>query len=145
MNNNTNAVSNAVAAINESRQKNMVGAAQAIILNIESQQKAITAHRKSIEAYQAKIAALRKPIYTQSELLGVEMMGSLNQNEVTIAKTIETMNSEKQKLVEAQTKIDLENITHLLGYIAACEKNIEAYRKQLSELTLDEVSPSIAG
>ena len=145
MNSNTTTVSNAVAAINEARQKSMMAAAQSIILNIDGQQKNIVGHQKAIEVYQAKITALRKPIYSQSELLGTQLTGSLNQNEVTIALAIETMNSEKQKLIEAQTKLVLEDITSQLGQIAACEKNIEAYRKQLSELTLDEVSTSIAG
>lgn len=132
-------VTNAINAANAERRKNAEDTVKYIIGNIEAEQKAIAAHRAQIECHQKQLVAIKDDVLTEVRVMG-PTPGDTTPNTDTIAKVVSQINEERQKLVASRSKIQVDAISSYEAAIAACDKRIADYRKQINDIKVVEVT-----
>lgn len=129
-------------AVNKARQASVVATATSLIGMIVGNQKSIANYSKNITAEQEMLKALALDVVTQKSAMGTEFTGTLNENQKTILEAIKAHNDAKQGAVSLQSQRHINNIKANEANIALLENQIGDWRKQLSELSVDVVTPA---
>lgn len=128
-----------IAAVNQSKQKNVEIVAVGLINAITGNLTTIKSYDAIIKAEQEKMAALALDVVTQGLVMGAEMTGTLNANQVTIAAAIAKVNEGRQESVSFQSQSIINKIEAYNSTKKNLNIQIAEWRKQLSELVVDVV------
>lgn len=127
-------------AINKSRQAMVESEAKQIIDLILLKRKGIKVHQDTIKLEQESLEKLANDVILQRDVLGREYTGTLNVNQVTIAKVIAAMNDANTKKVELVSQSHLNRIDHARKQIASLEKEIAEWIGKMEKLEADVIT-----
>lgn len=127
-------------ATNNARQAGIAATAQQKISYILEERAKIASYEKSKSANQEALAKLAVEVVTYQDVTGASLPLAPNQNQATIIKAVEAINSGKQKQVECASKGYIDNISSYDHSIVACGERIKALNEELNKLGADIVT-----
>ncbi len=136
-------INNAVSKLNEVAQANTEAAAIRLVGMILAERAAITSQEAQIMGFQKQLVAIQEAVVTDTKVLGAPLPPEAQQtaNQKTIAAVIAKLNKGAQGDVEAQSTNLANRITSAQAQIAACQKRIEEFTKDLTALEAKVLTP----
>lgn len=135
-------VLNAIAALNDERQKAAEREAGIIVGYIMSEQATIARLEKEIQLHREELDKVAHDVISAETVMGHAAPTNPNVSEVTIGKVIAKLNEDKQKGVEVVAQRLGSAISEKQASIRATEKRIVELREKLAKLQPEVVTPA---
>ncbi len=137
---NTNITTQAVVALNKSKNDTLVEKVMAKMIYIGKEQAQIEVYRKEAAAFQKTVAAMADDVITPEQVFGRPASLTPTPNEVVILEALKKRNEDKAKSIANNAKNNVDVIDGIQNSIKGCEGRIAEIRAEINKMTVEEVT-----